>query len=340
MSDNGPRDVTPGRQPFTIRPRVVILVLLVLLVVGTVATSVFVVDEFERAVVLRLGRFHRIVTPGLNTKWPFGLEQNFNVNTEEQRNLEFGFRTQQAGVQTTFTGEDFPNESIMLTGDLNIVDVEWTVQYRVVDPRAWLFNVEFREQTLTDIARSVMNALVGDRSVQEVISDQRLPMQTLAREQMNAIFQSYGLGVEITGVFFRNTLPPAGPVQDAFEDVNAAIQDLNRLVNEAREEYNSAIPRAQGDAEQLVQQAQGYATERVNRARGDVARFQSVLAEYQRDPETTRQRLYFEMIEETLAQRDNQTLIDRSLENVVPLLNLGGANGLPATGTQTQGGAQ
>ncbi len=340
MSDNGPRDVTPGRQPFTIRPRVVILVLLVLLVVGTVATSIFVVDEFERAVVLRLGRFHRIEPPGLNTKWPFGLEQNFNVNTEEQRNLEFGFRTQASGIQTSFSSQDFPNESLMLTGDLNIVDVEWTVQYRVVDPFAWLFNVEFREETLQDIARSVMNALVGDRSIQEVISDERLAMQIASRDQMNVIFQRYGLGVEVTGVFFRNTLPPAGPVQDAFEDVNASIQDLNRLVNEAREEYNTAIPRAQGDAEQLIQQARGYATERVNRARGDVARFNSVLAEYRRDPGTTRQRLYLEMIEETLAQRDSQTLIDRSLQNVIPLLNLGGESGLPGTGTGAQGGVQ
>lgn len=328
------RDATP-RFSFRFNGRAVSIVLIVLILIGIATTSFFVVDQTEEAVVTRLGRYHRTAPPGLHFKLPFGIEQNFNVPTQQVQNMQFGFRVEQSGVNTVFSNADFPEESLMLTGDLNIVDVEWIIQYRIADPRAWLFNVNDPIKTIRDISQSVINRLVGDRSIIDVLGDERPRIEVLGQEQMNAIFQSYELGVNVTAVRLQNIVPPEGRVQDAFEDVNRAVQDMNRLINEGRQQYNEEIPRARGEAEQVVQIAQGYAAERVNRARGDAARFNNVLSEYQNDPQTTRTRLYYEMIEDVFlpeqnAQgedadpngQDTTDLIDRNLSNFIPLLNL------------------
>lgn len=218
----------------------------------------------------------------------------------------------------------FADESTMLTGDLNIVDVEWIIQYRIVDPKAWLFNVYDKQKTIRDISQSVMNRLVGDRLILGVIGSDRQTIQDRAVIMMNEMFNHYGLGIQITQVQLQNIVPPAG-VQDAFEDVNKAIQDMNRLINEGKEAYNAEIPKAKGQADQLVEIAQGYSAERVNKAKGDVARFDSVFAEYRKSPDITRKRIYFEMIDEILAGNNDVELIDKALENVVPLKLLGGA---------------
>jgi membrane protease subunit HflK len=240
---------------------------------------------------------------------------------------------EQAGVNTVFSNADFPEESIMLTGDLNIVDVEWIIQYRIENPTDWLFNVENRETTIRDISQSIVNRLVGDRAIIDVLGSERPAIEIQAQDEMNNVFDSYGLGVNVTAVRLQNIVPPVGRVQDAFEDVNRSIQDMNRLINEGREQYNSEIPRARGEAEQIVQVARGYASERVNRARGDAARFNVVLTEYLQDPQTTRTRLYYEMVEDVFAPvattsdpsdagREAPELIDRNLSNFIPLLNL------------------
>lgn len=325
------RDATP-RFRFRLNGRAVSIILIVLILIGVATTSFFVVDQTEEAVVTRLGRYHRTAAPGLHFKLPFGIEQNYNVPTQQIQNMQFGFRVEQSGVNTVFSNADFPEESLMLTGDLNIVDVEWIIQYRIADPRAWLFNVNDPIKTIRDISQSVINRLVGDRAIIDVLGDERPTIEVLGQEQMNTIFESYGLGVNITAVRLQNIVPPEGRVQDAFEDVNRAVQDMNRLINEGRQQYNEEIPRARGEAEQIVQVARGYAAERVNRARGDAARFNNVLNEYQNDPQTTRTRLYYEMIEDVFlptedAAGDEQAqaipdLIDRNLSNFIPLLNL------------------
>ena len=330
MSDG---DATP-RFSFSLNGRTLSIVVIVLILIGIATTSFFVVDQTEEAVVTRLGRYHRTAPPGLHFKLPFGIEQNFNVPTQQIQNMQFGFRVEQAGQNTTFSSADFPEESLMLTGDLNIVDVEWIIQYRIAEPQNWLFEVEDPIKTIRDISQSVVNRLVGDRSIIDVLGDERPQIEVLAQEQMNEIFDGYELGVNITAVRLQNIVPPAGRVQDAFEDVNRAVQDMNRLINEGRQQYNEEIPRARGEAEQIVQIAEGYAAERVNRSRGDAARFTNVLDEYQNDPQTTRTRLYYEMVEDVFlptqdAQGDNETgrsvpdLIDRNLSNFIPLLNLG-----------------
>jgi membrane protease subunit HflK len=211
----------------------------------------------------------------------------------------------------------------MLTGDLNIVDVEWIIQYRVVDPKAWIFNVNERRGTIRDVSRSAINTLVGDRAIMDIMGVERSAIENEALAIMNDRFSEYGLGIDVIAVKLQNVTPPSG-VQEAFEDVNKAMQDLERLINEGQQVYNEEIPKARGEAEKTIQIAQGYATERVNKANGDVARFNSVYEEYRRAPEVTRQRLYYEMIEEVFKDEKNMTVIDRNLQNFLPLMNMGG----------------
>jgi membrane protease subunit HflK len=213
-----------------------------------------------------------------------------------------------------------------LTGDLNIVNMEWVIQYRIVDSKAWLFNVNERTRTIRDVSRSVINMLVGDRAIMDIMSPERTAIDTEGAELMNETFKSYGLGINVMVVKLQNVDPPAG-VQEAFDDVNKAIQDMNRLINEGQQVYNDEIPKARGGAERVVQVAQGYAAERVNRAKGDVARFNAVYDEYRRSPEVTRQRLYYEMIEDVFHNEDGMKIVDRNLRNFLPMLNLGGDTG-------------
>ena len=316
------RDVTQARMAGNFSPRAVGVVIGVVVLFAIIVSSVFVVDQRETAVVLRFGRFQRFADEGLHFKLPFGIDRNINVETEQIKKLEFGYRTERAGVQTVFSPQDFPEESIMLTGDLNIVDVEWSIQYRIVNPRDYLFNVLDQEKTLRDISQSVINQLVGDRAILDVIGTERENIEFIGQERMNEIFASYGLGINVTALKLQNIVPPKGAVQNAFEDVNKAIQDRSRFIEEGKEAFNQAIPRARGQALQIIQEAEGYREERINRAHGDTARFRAVYEEYERNPNVTRSRLYFEMFEDVFMNADGTDLIDRNLDNFIPLKNL------------------
>ena len=344
MSD---REGSPAQLPFNLRPRLIVTVLVVVVVLILASTSVFVVDQTEQGVVLRLGRYLRTVDQGLHFKLPFGIDQNYNVPVQIVQREEFGFRTVVAGEQTMISTAEFPRESIMLTGDLNIVDIEWTIQYRITDARAWLFNVESipggvglramppandpqsdrRVKTIRDVTQSIVNALVGDRAIVDVLGREGLAIEVQAREEINAIFNRYNLGAMVSEVQLRTVVPPAGRVQEAFDDVNRAVQDFNRLINEGREQFNAEIPRATGQAQRQIEEAEGYRIQRVNTATGDVARFVNVLARYRLDPQTTRTRLYFEMVEQVFRAEEGTELIDRNLQNFLPLLNLGDRGG-------------
>jgi modulator of FtsH protease HflK len=302
-------------------PKILILIVVGILALIFLGTSVFIVDQTEQAVITRFGRFIGIREPGLHVKLPFGIDRNYTVNVRTVQTEEFGFRTTRGGHSPTYS--DQANESVMLTGDLNIVDVEWIIQYRVVDPKAWTFNVNERRATIRDVSRSAINTLVGDRAIMDIMSIERSAIEIEALATMNNRFNEYGLGIDVIAVKLQNVTPPSG-VQEAFEDVNKAMQDLERLINEGQQVYNEEIPKARGEAEKTIQVAQGYATERVNRANGDVARFNSVYDEYRRAPEVTRQRLYYEMIEEVFKDEKNMPIIDRNLKNFLPLMNMGG----------------
>ncbi len=278
-------------------------------------------DQTEKAVITTFGKYTKTVGAGLHYKLPFGIQKAYIVKTQVIQTETFGFRTIKPGVVTQYSSQKYPNESTMLTGDLNIVDVEWIIQYRITDPEAWLFNVTDREKTIRDTSQSVLNTLIGDRTILGVIGPDRQNIQDAAVSMMNDLFTKYELGIIVTQVQLQNIVPPEG-VQAAFEDVNKAIQDMNRLINEGREAYNAEIPKVQGQAEQTIEIAQGYAAERVNEARGDVSRFDAVYAEYRKAPEITKKRLYYEMMEEIFQGQENIDLIDKSLQNVLPIKNI------------------
>lgn len=307
---------------FSISPKLISAIVIVALVALTIFSSLFVVDQTEQAVVTRFGRYVRTVGPGLGWKLPYGIEKNYNVPTQKVQTLTFGYRSGDGSLSSAKSNTD---ESVMLTGDLNIVDVEWIVQYRIKDPRAWLFNVRDKETTIRDISQSIMNQLVGDLPILSVMSNQRTQIEYDAEREVQKIFDRYDFGIEIVTVKLQNIVPPKGDVQDAFEDVNKAIQDMNRLINEGKQYYNQEIPSTEGEAEKIVAEAEGYAKERVNKAKGDAARFDLIREEFERSEDITATRLYLEAMEEIMAGEGELTLIDSSLENYLPLQMVGGA---------------
>jgi len=313
------RPPKPGKLPSR---KVITTAVVVVVALITLGTSVYIVNPAEQAVVTRFGRYIGTREPGLQFRLPFGIDRNYNVDVMGLRTQEFGFRTLRGGGGAPLHVRQGA-ESTMLTGDLNIIDVEWNIQYRVSDARAWVFNVNDRIATIRDVSRTVINQLVGDRAIMDVMGDERIAIQSEGLAMMNDIFRQYGLGINVTAVLLQNVTPPAG-VQAAFDDVVMAMQDRERLINEGQQVFNEEIPRTRGEAERHVLVAQGYAIERVNRALGDVARFNAVLAEYTRAPEVTRQRLYFEVMEEVFRSMQGTTLVDHNLHNVLPLMNLGG----------------
>jgi len=321
MSDTF-RNSSQFQKKFKVSPSLVLLVIGFLLLLLIAFTSFYVVDATEQAVVTRFGKYEKTVGPGLQFKLPFGIDKNYNIPTQVVQTEQFGFKTLKAGTINQYQS-GITAESTMLTGDLNIVDVEWIIQYRIVDPAAWQFNVMDRTKTIRDISQSVINMLVGDRAILDVMGSERSTIEQKALEAMNENFQQFGLGINVLTVRLQNIVPPAG-VQAAFEDVNKAIQDMNRFINEGKEAYNSEIPKARGEADRQIKVAQGYAAERVNKAKGDVARFNSVYEEYKKAPSITKERLYIETMEEIFNAKKDSTLIDGQLDNVLPVKTLTG----------------
>ena len=300
--------------------RIISWIIILVIAVATLASTMFVVDETEQAVITRFGKYSKTLGPGLHIKMPFGIDKSFNVPVKVIQTEQFGFKTLKAGRENEYRN-NITSESTMLTGDLNIVDVEWIIQYRIVDPKQWLFGVLEKQQTIRDISRSVINTLVGDRAILDVMGSERSTIENLALDMMNENFKSLGLGINVIAVKLQNIVPPRG-VQEAFEDVNKAIQDMNRFINEGKEAYNSEIPKAQGEADKQLQIAEGYAAERVNMAKGDVARFNAVYKEYAKAPKITRDRIYLETMNEILSDSTKPTLIDGKLNNVLPIKEL------------------
>lgn len=301
-------------------PKLILTIIILVVVAIAGFTSFYVVDETEQAVITRLGKYITTTGPGLHWKLPFGLEKNYNVPVKIVQMEQFGFKTVKAGRNNEYKN-NISSESTMLTGDLNIVNVEWIIQYKIENPRQWLFGVYEKENTIRDISRSVINTLVGDRAILDVMGKERSTIEELGLEMMNENFTQLGLGINVTAVKLQNIVPPEG-VQEAYEDVNKATQDMNRFINEGQEAYNAEIPKAQGEADKQIQQAEGYAAERVNRAEGDVARYNAVYEEYKKSPKVTKERIYLETMDEIFGGETKPTIIDGELENLVPIKNL------------------
>lgn len=305
-----------------------------LAVLVLVVTGIYQIEPEERGVVLRFGKFSKISEPGLHFKLPFGIDQVIIVNAP-QRVLkeEFGFRTLEAGEQTRYADDEFPEESLMLTGDLNIIDVSWVVQYSIQDPQMYLFNIKEPEATLRDTSEAVMRRIVGNRLASDVLTRGRVEISLQAKEELQEIMNTYESGIRIGNVELQDVVPPPR-VQPAFNEVNVARQELERMINEAEKRQNQRLPRVQGEAEQLVAEAEGYAIERVNRAQGETARFTALLAEYEKAPAVMRQRLYLEAIREVLPGVQRIVVLpNNGTAPPLPLLNLSDLAGqTPLTG--------
>jgi membrane protease subunit HflK len=258
-------------KPPKINFRTIAVAAIVILVLGLFLSSWFTVKPEEVGVVIQFGKYTRTVNPGLNFKLPFGIEQVYKVPVERQLKLEFGFRTSQPGVKTTYSGTDFQEESLMLTGDLNAAEVDWIVQYRINDPYKFLFKVRNAEKTFRDINEAVMRNIVGDRTVDEVITFGRQEVADSVNIKIQELCDQYELGIKVDQVVLQDANAPK-PVQPAFNEVNEAEQEKEKLINQAKSEYNKIIPKARGEAERTIEEAKGYALDRVNSAKGEASK--------------------------------------------------------------------
>jgi len=288
--------------------------------------SYYTVEPQETAVVKRFGEFSHTNTAGLHFKIPLGVDQVHKVVTGRVLQREYGYRTLQADTRNRMAARGYEDESIMLSGDLNVVDFQWTVQYKIEDPVDYLFKVHDVEGTLDDISESVIRRIVGNRYADEILTVGRASIAERAREEIQSIMDQYQAGLRIVTVQLQNVNPP-DPVKGAFNEVNESQQEKERMINEAQEVYNQRIPRAQGEARQTIAQAEGYATERVNRAQGEVQLFRQILEAYEQSPDVTRRRMYIEAFESLSKNFEHLYVIDSNQNNILPHLDLGRAMG-------------
>jgi membrane protease subunit HflK len=297
--------------------------MLLALALGSVVSAFYQVPINSEAIVQRFGRFVEITQPGLHFKLPWGIDQVTLVETKRQLKLEFGYATRGATNphQYAYDTNEMEAERNMVTGDLNAAVVEWVVQFHISDPKAYAFEFVDPQATLRDISESVMREVVGDRTIDEVLTVGRQEMEVRALERLQTIASTLGMGIHIDQIQLGNVNPPS-EVKDSFDEVNRAQQQREASINQASGEYNRVIPEAKGKAEQSISQAEGYATERVNRAQGEVSRFNAILTEYEKAPEVTRTRIYIETLSEVLPQIPGKVIVDDSLPQFLPLMQL------------------
>ncbi len=305
------------RVPFGGIGGIVVLMLAVVLL----WSSWFTVQPEETGVVQRFGEVVRTEGPGLHFKIPYGVETVRLIPTARVLKEEFGFRTEVPGRRTRFSPRQFLNESLMLTGDLNVIDVDWIVQYRIDDPGKFLFRVREPIDTIRDVSEAVMRQVVGNRLGSDVLTVGREAVQEEVKLEMQKILTTYETGVRITSVKLQDVTPP-DPVKPAFNEVNEARQAMERTINQAQEQANREIPKARGEAGRTIAQAEGFALERVNRAKGEANRFQAILTQYQRFPEVTRKRLYLEALTTILPAAQSLYIVDADQKALIPWLSL------------------
>jgi modulator of FtsH protease HflK len=299
----------------------------IMLLAGGIFSSVYSVQTDGRAVVKRFGSVVAVKPPGLHFKLPFGIDRHVFIPTERILKEEFGFRTAQTGRQSQSQyrkNQETDNESLMLSGDLNVIDVEWVVQYRILDPVKFMHQVRNPIDSIRDVSEAVMRRIVGNRLGSDVLTVGRVTIAADVKEELQQILDSYEMGVAIDRVELQDVTPPE-PVKPAFNEVNEARQQLERLINVAEKERNQVIPRARGEADQIIAEAEAYRAERVNQALGEAGRFTELVAAYRQAPEVTRQRLYIETMSKVLPDISKLYIVDESVQGVLPLLNLDGS---------------
>jgi len=303
------------------------LIILAIVILIALGSTIYSIGPDEVGVVQRFGKYIATASPGLHAKLPFGIDKATPVKVTKVFKEEFGIRTLRPGVRTQYSKRGYHDESLMLTGDLNTLDVRWIVQFRVKDPAELLFETRDPQDNVRDIAEVVMRRLVGDYRVDEVLTTKREEIDHFAQQQMQEILDNYKTGIQVVTVKLQDVNPP-DEVKPAFNEVNEAKQEKERTINQAWEAYNKVVPKARGTAEKTIRQAEGYYLAKINQAKGEAERFLATWAAYRKAPQITKKRLYLETLMEVLPRAKEKYIIDPKQTSILPLLELGGKGGV------------
>ena len=314
--------ITAGKKQLGDFGKILPWIILGLFVLVGLKGTIFSIGPDEVGVIQRFGKYIRLSEPGLHAKIPFGIEKVTPIKVKKVFKEEFGMRTARTSARMEGSSREYPDETLMLTGDLNILDVRWIVQFKIKDPVKLLFAIRDPIDTIRDISEVVMRRFVGDYGVDEVLTTKREEIDHLAQVEMQKILDEYNTGIQIVTIKLLDVNPPE-KVRPAFNEVNEAKQEKEKMINQAWEAYNKVIPKARGTAEKTIREAEGYALDKINRAKGESERFLATLAEYKNSPDITEKRLYLETLQETLPKAKNKYIIDPSQSSILPLLNIG-----------------
>jgi membrane protease subunit HflK len=304
---------------FLKKPKAILFFIVLLLLISGSFSSFYTIQPDEQGVVLRFGKYLETTEPGLHFKIPFGVDGVVKVKTKLILQEEFGFRTASvSGKRTSYSQDGFDGESLMLTGDLNVADVEWITQFQISEPQKFLFNIRDPIQNIRDISEAIMRRVVGDRLVNDVLTIGRTEIAAEAKKLTQEILDSYDMGIKVVSIKLQDVNPP-GPVKPSFNKVNEAKQEQEQEINQAEKYYNKIIPEARGKAEKTIAEAQGFATAIVNRAKGDSNRFKAMLVSFKKSPQITKDRLYIETLEKVLERLDSITVIDPEVKGLLPI---------------------
>ena len=318
------RKIIIGDQEFIVPdklPKSGVTIGLILVFIYAIWSSIFRVELEEEGVLLTLGEYSGLRQSGIHLKWPAPIQTVIKIPTKRELEMEFGQRAKTSSNRRVGRSE-VEEESLMLTGDLNVAVVPWKTQYRIAEPDKFLLKVKDPIGTFRDMNEAVMREVIGDRSVNEVLTTGRQEIASKMEDKLQKMCDQYENGIKINRILLQKVLPPK-QVQDAFNEVNTAEQEKEKMINQALGDYNKIIPRARGEAEQTVQQAEGYAMDRINRAKGDVSLFEDLLKAYKKAPEVTKNRIYLETMADVYPNVKQKIILDKELEGVLPLLPLG-----------------
>ena len=302
------------------------VVIAVILILFAFKGLIYSIGPDEVGVVQRFGKYVRSTEPGLHVKLPFGIEKVTPVKVKKIFKDEFGFRTLRAGVISQYASRQYLDESLMLTGDLNILDIRWIVQFKVKDPVKLLFKTRNPQDNVRDMSEVVMRRLCGDYTVDEVLTTKRQEIADKAQVELQELLDKYQTGIQVVTVKLLDVNPP-DEVKPAFNEVNEAKQEREKMINEAWEAYNKTIPKAKGEAERTIRQSEGYKLDKINRAKGEAERFLVTWEEYKKAPDITKKRLYLETMSEVIPKAKEKFVIDSDQKSILPFLSLGGKGG-------------